>query len=85
MSDEPMTAKEAIKYIAKEFNVPSRYAMSKQLSDEELTVQPIQISNYMNGTKMSEKVAKRFNEVYGVLISDIHYPSDFRRTSQEDI
>lgn len=85
MSDEPMTAIEAIKYAVEEFDVPSRYAMANQLSDDVVNVQPIQISNYMNGTRMSEKVAKRFSEVYGVVISDIHYPSDFRQSVQEKL
>ena len=79
-----MTAKEAIKHVAEHFEVRSRYALAKALSDDTVNVQPIQISNYMDGTRMSEKVAKRFSEVYGITISDIHYPSDFRQTLAKD-
>lgn len=67
-----MTGAEAIKYVADYFGVPSKYALAKSLSDEKLTVQPIQISNYINGTRMSKKVADRFNDTYGIIISDAY-------------
>ena len=67
-----MTGAEALKYAQDYFGVPSKYAMAKSLSDETLTVQPIQISNYLNGTKMSKKVAQRFEETYGITISDAY-------------
>lgn len=76
MTEEVMTTKEAIKYVAEHFGVPSRYALAQALSDEELKVQPIQISNYLNGTRMSKKVAVRFQEVYGVVISDVYAPDN---------
>lgn len=76
---EPMTAQEAIEYVAAVNNIPSMYEMSKQLSDEKLTVQPIQISNYLNGGKMSRQVADRFWEVYGIIISDVHSPGVFKK------
>lgn len=72
-----MTGAEAIKYVADHFGVPSMYALAKALSDDELNVQPIQVSNYINGTQMSKKVAERFNETYGVIISDAYIQSDW--------
>lgn len=72
MEDLVMTGKEAIKYAADHFGVPSMYAMAKSLSDDELTVQSIQISNYLQGTKMSKKVAQRFEDTYGIIISDAY-------------
>lgn len=69
-----MTTKEAIKHVADYFSVTSYYALAKSLSDDEMTVQPIQISKYKRGSKMSKKVADRFAEVYGIHISDIHQP-----------
>ncbi len=74
---DTMTGEEAIKYIVEHFGVTSMYALSKALSDEELTVQPIQISNYLNGKKMSRKVADRFFETYGIIVSDVHNPGVF--------
>lgn len=72
-----MTGIEAIKYVADYFGVPSKYALAKSLSDEDLTVQPIQISNYLKGTQMSKKVAERFNETYGIIISDAYIQADW--------
>lgn len=80
MDDEQlkMTSKAAIEYVARDFAVHSLYAMAKSLSDDELTVQPIQISNYLKGRLMSEKVATRFEAVYGVYIIDAIRPGIFR-------
>lgn len=75
--DIALTGKEAIKYAAEHFGVRSRYAMSKALSDDELTVQPIQLSNYLKGRRMSKKVAQRFFETYGIRITDAYVPSDW--------
>lgn len=72
-----MTGAEAIKYVQDHFGVPSRYALAKSLSGDGLTVQPIQITNYINGTQMSKKVAERFNEVYGVIITDAYIQADW--------
>lgn len=82
MSNElVMTGKEAIKYIADHFGVPSKYALAKSLSDEKLNVQVIQITNYLNGTRMSKKVADRFNETYGVIISDAYIKENWADTN----
>lgn len=81
MSEESlaMTGAEAIRYVADVFNVPSMYAMARDLSDETLNVQPIQIKNYLTGTRMSKKVADRFKELYDVIITDAFDPSGFRK------
>lgn len=67
-----MTGLEAIKHVAEYFELNSMYSIAKSLSGDNVNVQPIQIKNYMNGTKMSKKVAKRFEEVYGIEITDVH-------------
>jgi len=72
-----MTGVEAIKYVADHFGVPSKYALAKALSGDGLTVQPIQITNYLAGTRMSKKVADRFYEVYDVTISDVYIQADW--------
>lgn len=78
MDDTPsMTSREAIIYVKDHFGVPSKYALAKSLSDEVLRVQAIQIDNYLRGTRMSGKVADRFFEVYGVIVSDAYRPSDW--------
>lgn len=77
--NDTMTTAEAIKYVVEHFGVTSMYALAKSLSDETLNVQPIQISNYLNGTRMSQKVADRFFETYGVVISDAHATGVFQR------
>lgn len=77
--NDSMTTIEAIKYVVEHFGVPSMYAMAKALSDDTLKVQPIQISNYLDGRKMTQKVADRFFETYGVVINDAYNPGVFRR------
>lgn len=84
---DDMTTKEAIAYVAEYFGLKSYYALSKALSDETLTVQPIQISNYAKGGKMSKKVADRFFETFGIVISDAYKPGalenvDFETTPE---
>lgn len=73
-----MTTREAIKYVAELHNIPSMYALAKSLSDENLNVQPIQISRYLDGACMSDKVAARFEAVYDVHISDAIRIGTFR-------
>ena len=70
---------EAIKYVVEHFGITSMYQLAKSLSDETLKVQPIQISNYLNGTRMSQKVADRFFETYGIVIGDAHAPGVFQQ------
>lgn len=65
-----MTTREAIEYVADFYGVQSMYAMAKALSSDTLVVQTIQISNYLEGTKMSQKVAERFEEVYDIYVTD---------------
>lgn len=68
--DESMSTKEAILTVVRDRNIPSMYQMAKELSDEKLKVQPIQISRYLKGSRMSKKVADRFEDVYGIKIND---------------
>ena len=70
MGQLAMTAAQAIEYAQRVFEVPSAYAMAKALSDDTVKVQPIQIANYLNGTRMSKKVADRFHATYGITITD---------------
>lgn len=72
-----LTTVQAIKYVAENFEVTSMYGLAKSLSNDEVKVQPVQISNYLKGTRMSQKVADRFLDVYGIIITDAHNPSDF--------
>lgn len=85
---EAMTAYEAIHKVCEEYGIPSKYALAKNLSDEELTVQPIQISNYVHKDpkkrrKMSKAVAKRFLDTYGIYITDQHDTGTFSRELKE--
>lgn len=74
-----MTGEEAIKHIAEFYEIDSQYAIAKSLSGDGVKVQPIQIKNYLNGKKMSKKVAKRFMLVYGIDISDVHSTGIFSK------
>lgn len=85
---DAMTAYDAIMKVCEEFNIPSKYALAKNLSDDTLTVQPIQISNYVHRDpkkrrKMSKAVAKRFLDTYGIYITDQHDPGSFSRELKE--
>lgn len=85
MEDEElkMTGQKAIEYVADFFGVPSMYALSKALSDEKLTVQPIQIKRYIEGSRMSKKVADRFYETYGIIITDSFYKENWARSRND--
>lgn len=89
MTDEDDTTKlttaEAIRYVAKHFNVPSMYALAKSLSSDDLVVQTIQVKNYLNGTRMSRKVAERFNEVYSIIITDQIGDSNWAELNKEQL
>jgi hypothetical protein len=75
-----LTGKQAIKFVSDHFGVHSYYALAKALSDDDLTVQPIQISNYYTKDKqMSKKVAERFELVYGITITDVYDPGAIRK------
>lgn len=65
-----MTTIEAIKYVKEHFEISTKSELARSLSDDTLTVQPIQITRYLKGSKMSQKVAKRFYETYGIIITD---------------
>lgn len=88
MSNEPaMTCIDAIKHVMDHFGIASRNELAKSLSDDSMTVQPIQITNYLKGTQPSQKVADRFLSVYGVVISNAYNQSDLAdavRRAQED-
>lgn len=74
-----MTAREAILYVSENWDTKSMYSIAKNLSDDVIKVHTIQISNYLRGTKMSRKVADRFAEVYGIVITDVHDLNAVRR------
>lgn len=77
MTDNTLTTKEAIAFVSEHFGHKSLYSISKALSDETLTVQPTQIKRYVNGARMSRKVADRFLEVYDIVVSDVWSPGYF--------
>jgi len=81
MSEEQlkMSTRDALDYVADLYQIPSLYKMAQSLSDDTLTVQPIQISNYLNGSVMSEKVATRFEAIYGIFITDAIRSGIFRQ------
>ena len=79
-----MTTKEAIEYVADHYNVPSMYTLAKSLSDEKLTVQPIQISNYIKGRKMKKAIADRFREVYDIEITDVFGDPDWAKRNSDN-
>lgn len=68
-----MKTQKAILYVLKETEYTSMYAIAKVLTDDTVKVQTIQVSNYLKGkNNMSEKVAIRFEEVFGITISDVY-------------
>ena len=84
MDDEQMTIKEAIRHVLDNYDIPSRYALARALSNETLNVQPIQINNYLKGTRVSKKVAERFLDLYNIVIIDVHDPS-YWKLLEDDI
>lgn len=79
MIDTTMSTVEAIDYVVDYFGIRSMYELAKSLSDENLTVQAIQISNYKKGKRMKQQVADRFFETYGVIINDAYTPGAFQK------
>lgn len=71
----PMPTVEAIQYVLDYFEISTKQKLAEILSNEMLTVQPIQITNYCNGRKMSAKVAARFEELFDLEITDVHKPT----------
>lgn len=78
-----LTAIEAIKWVTEHHSIPSAYALAQSLSDDQLTVQPIQIANYLNGRKMSDKVANRFYDTYGIRITDVYKKTNWMETVKQ--
>lgn len=77
-----MNTIEAIAHIGEYFGVPSMYALAKSLSDDSedgVKVQPIQVRHWLNGRKMTKRVAERFAEVYGIHITDYYAPGLFSK------
>lgn len=75
-----MTAKEAILYVSySNSKYSSMYSIAKALSGDGLKVHTVQISNYLKGTRMSRKVAERFEEVFDIEITDVWDTSSLRR------
>jgi len=69
-----MTGKEAIEFIMSNLDVKTKYSLASLLSCDDLVVQPIQIDNYLKGSRISRKVALRFFIVFSIIISDQYTP-----------
>lgn len=76
---ERMNTKDAINHVSETHNIQSMYQMGKELSDDKLTVTTTQIRNYLRGTRMSKKVADRFEQVFDITITDAYDNSALRR------
>jgi hypothetical protein len=76
MNYEPMSSRDAIVTISKDTEFKTRYAISKALSDNELVVSVGQLTRYLNGKRMSRKVADRVHEVFGIIINDVYEAVD---------
>lgn len=74
MSQEIMLdSQAAIKYVMNTLEFTSYYAIAKELTKHGIKVQAIQISNYHKGKRaMGNKVAKHFEDVFGITIADAH-------------
>lgn len=81
-----LTGRDAILYIAENYSTKSMYAIAKQLSNDEVKVHAIQITNYLKrGTKMSRKVADRVFAEYNIIVTDVYEPSAVRRNYNSGI
>lgn len=70
MDERTMTTREAILYLGAENAIPSKYQMAQFLSTADINVSPIQISNYLNGTRMSRMLARSVYDRFNIIISD---------------
>lgn len=61
-----MTTQEAVEHVLKTTGM-TKYALAKSIH-----VTPTSITQYLKGTRMSEKPAMRFTIMYGVEISDVY-------------
>lgn len=69
-----LSSKEAIIHLMEVLGYPSYYSIAKELSAHDMSVQPIQISDYHKGKRvMSEKLAEHFYTVFGIEISDAYH------------
>ncbi len=60
----------AIATIVTENGLNTLSAVAAALSDDMVKVQPIQISRYINGSKMSRKVAAKVLEIFNIEVTD---------------
>jgi hypothetical protein len=65
-----MKTNEAILKILSMRDGPTKYALSKVLS-----VQPIMIDHYLNGSRMKQEKAGIINEVFDIEITDVYDPT----------
>jgi hypothetical protein len=63
------SAKEGITYVLEYYDIPSYNNLAELLSDSSLIIQRGQIQNYLNGTQMTEKIAKRFLICFNIVIA----------------
>lgn len=75
-----MRAADAIVHVSELNGNMSMYQLAKSLTGDGVTITTTQIRNYLkNGTRMSKKVAQRFEEVYGITITDVYKSEAIRR------
>lgn len=79
-----MTSKAAIELVAKTHGIDSLYALARLLSGDGLEIQPIQVSNWRKGKKMSKRAAKRFLDLFDITIhpDSVHNKGVFSRVTK---
>ena len=80
-----MTVKEALQHLHDEHKLKSLYSIAKALSGDGVTVQPVQIRNYIRGGSMRAKTAERFLSVFNIYITDAARCREFEEWIQDSI
>ena len=65
-----MKTKDAILQVLSGRAAPSKYALAKAIG-----VRPIMVSHYLTGSRMKQGTADKFQEIFGIEITDVYSPT----------
>ena len=74
-----MKTSQAIVQVLTGKDAPSKYALPKALD-----VRPIMIDHYLNGSRMKQKNADKFESLFGIKLSDVYSPTSDAMERRKD-
>ena len=65
-----MKTRDAILHVLGKASGPSKYGLAKLLK-----VQPIMVDHYLNGSRMKQDKADKFEHLFGIKLTDVYDPT----------